>query len=116
PWETARLPRNVFTLGGRWAVDRESARAVRGARRSARVFGRSVYLVMSSRGDRPRTVRVYLDGKPIAGADAGDDVTGSAVTVRRQRLYRLVGLDGIEEHVLTLRFAPGVSGYAFTFG
>ena len=49
-------------------------------------------------------------------ADAGDDVRGGAVTVRRQRLYSLVKLDALEEHVLTLRLDAGVSGFAFTFG
>ena len=38
------------------------------------------------------------------------------VTVRRQRLYSLVRLDSPGEHVLTLRFDAGVSGFAFTFG
>jgi hypothetical protein len=38
------------------------------------------------------------------------------VTVRRQRLYTLVSLPREERHRLTLRFAPGVTGYAFTFG
>ncbi|MDQ3677393.1 MAG: cytochrome c biogenesis protein DipZ [Actinomycetota bacterium] len=116
PSSPGRLARDTLTLGGRWAVDRESARAVRGATLSARVFGRSVYLVMSSRANRPRRVRVLLDGGPIPRAVAGDDVTGATVTVRRQRLYRLVSLDRVEEHVLTLRVPPGVSGYAFTFG
>ena len=36
--------------------------------------------------------------------------------MRRQRLYTLVSLPKTEEHKLTLRFAPGLSGYAFTFG
>jgi Thioredoxin like C-terminal domain len=36
--------------------------------------------------------------------------------VRRQRLYRLVDLASPGRHRLTLEFAPGVSGYAFTFG
>ena len=36
--------------------------------------------------------------------------------VTSQRLYHLVSLPGVENHVLTLRFAPGVAGYAFTFG
>jgi hypothetical protein len=31
-------------------------------------------------------------------------------------LYELVSLPRAEQHRLTLRFAPGVSGYAFTFG
>ena len=38
------------------------------------------------------------------------------MTVRRQRLYSLVSLPGDQRHRLSLRFAPGVTGYAFTFG
>ncbi len=111
-----RLPRSVFSLGGRWSVNPESARAVRGATITARVVGSAVYLVLSSPGARPRRVEVLLDGRAISPADAGEDVRNGAVTVRRQRLYRLVKLDALEEHVLTLRVAPGVTGYAFTFG
>ncbi len=112
----AELPQSVFSLGGRWRVDAESARAVRDASITARVVGTAVYLVLSSEGDRPRDVRVLLDGKPIAPADAGADVRDGIVTVRRQRLYSLVKVDSIQEHVLTLRLDPGVSGFAFTFG
>ena len=89
------LPQSVFTLGGRWRVDKESARAVRGASITARVVGTAVYLVLSSEGDRPRKVRVRLDGKPIAAAEAGADVRDGVVTVRRQRLYSLVKLGRI---------------------
>jgi hypothetical protein len=60
-------------------------------------------------------VRVLLDGVPISAAQAGSDVHGGVVTVRRQRLYHLVRLRRTEDHVLTLRVDPGVSGYAFTF-
>ena len=112
----ASLPRSVFSLGGRWTVNRESARAVRDATITARVVGQAVYLVLSSDGDRPRRVRVALDGRPISAADAGADVRGGVVTVRRQRLYGLVKLDALAEHVLTLRLDAGVSGFAFTFG
>jgi hypothetical protein len=97
-------------------VDGESARAVRGATLAARVVGKAVYLVLASEGDRPRRVRVRLDGRPVSAADAGRDVRDGAVTVRGQRLYRLVEFDATEEHVLELRFDRGVSGYAFTFG
>ena len=38
------------------------------------------------------------------------------MTVRGERLYRLVSLDRVEDRRLTLRLPPGVSGYAFTFG
>ena len=97
-------------------MDRESARAVFGATITARVVGGAVYLVLASEGNRPRRVRVELDGRPITRDAAGDDVRGGAVTVRRQRLYHLVKLDSPGEHVLTLRFDAGVSGFAFTFG
>ena len=114
-----RLPQSVFSLGGRWHVDRESARAVRGATITARVYGGAVYLVLSSPGGRsvrPRRVRVALDGRPISPDAAGADVRDGIVTVRRQRLYSLVRLAAPGEHVLTLRFDAGVSGFAFTFG
>ena len=77
---------------------------------------KNVYLVLSSPGERPLPVQVLLDGRPISAADAGADVHGGVVTVRRQRLYTLVSLPRDEQHRLTLRFAPGVTGYAFTFG
>jgi hypothetical protein len=38
------------------------------------------------------------------------------VTVRRQRLYTLLKTPRSGDHQLALRFEPGVSGYAFTFG
>jgi hypothetical protein len=72
--------------------------------------------VLSSPGDSPRRIRVDLDGKPIPARAAGEDVAGGVVTVRRQRLYRLVRLPKVEQHVLTLRLDPGIAGYAFTFG
>jgi len=112
----AELPQSVFSLGGRWHVDEESARAVSSATITARVVGTAVYLVLSSPNDSPRRVLVELDGKPISAAEAGEDVRRGVVTVRRQRLYRLVKLKSLQERVLTLRLDPGVTGYAFTFG
>jgi cytochrome c biogenesis protein CcdA/thiol-disulfide isomerase/thioredoxin len=111
----AKVARNVFSLGGRWAITPESARAVSGATIEARVVGRAVYLVLSS-PDRPRRVRVLLDGHPIRAADAGSDVHDGVVTVRRQRLYNLVRVNATEEHLLQLRPDPGVTAFAFTFG
>ncbi len=112
----SELAQSVFTLGGRWRVDRESARAVRGATITGRVVGQNVYVVLASQGDRPRRVSVELDGEPIAPQDAGEDVRDGVVTVRGQRLYRLVKLDSLAQRVLTLRLDPAVSGFAFTFG
>ena len=100
------LIRSRFAFTGRWKVTDEAATALAtGARIDAHVVGKAVYLVLSSQGDRPRPLEVEVDGKPVR-----------TVTVRRQRLYTLVSLPKTEEHKLTLRFAPGLSGYAFTFG
>ena len=38
------------------------------------------------------------------------------VHVTSQKLYHLLSRPQVEKHTLTLKFSPGVSGYAFTFG
>jgi hypothetical protein len=96
---------NQFAFGGTWSIGKEPAEAVKDATIDARFSARKVYLVLSSRGERPRPVEVRVDGTPTR-----------TVTVRRQRLYELVSLPRAGEHRLSLRFAPGVAGYAFTFG
>jgi hypothetical protein len=66
--------------------------------------------------DRPRPVRVALDGHPVGDSLAGEDVRSARAMVSAQRLYRLIDLPEAGRHLLSLRFAPGVAGYAFTFG
>ena len=90
----ARRPRNVAEAG----IDLE-------------FDAKNVYLVLSSPGERPLPVTVLLDGRPIPLRDAGADVHGGVVTVRGQRLYALVSLpQARQQHRLSLRFAPGVTG------
>jgi cytochrome c biogenesis protein CcdA/thiol-disulfide isomerase/thioredoxin len=110
------LEPSQFALTGTWDVDGERATAAADAEIHARPVAREVYLVMASRDARPRRVRVLLDGRPIPTNAAGPDVSAGAVTVQRQRLYRLVSLPEVGEHDLKLRMPPGVSAYAFTFG
>ena len=59
---------------------------------------------------------MLLDGRPIAARSAGRDVHSARLRVKRHRLYELVDLPRAERHRLTLDLAPGISGYAFTFG
>ncbi len=63
-----------------------------------------------------RISRIGPTPKPIAPDRQGSDVRGGVVRVDRQRLYHLVSAPRVEHHALTLRFSPGVAGYAFTFG
>ena len=113
---TASPSLNTFEYSGVWRIAAQPAQAVSGAGIDVGFQAKNVYLVLSSPGGRPLPVKVLLDGHPISAADSGADVHGGVATVRRQRLYWLVSLPGDERHRLSLRFADGVTGYAFTFG
>jgi cytochrome c biogenesis protein CcdA/thiol-disulfide isomerase/thioredoxin len=107
---------SAFAYTGAWNIADQPARAVSNAGVEVEFQAKNVYLVLSSPGGRPLPVRVLLDGHPIPATDAGADVHDGVVTVRGQRLYTLASLPRNEQHRLTLRFAPGIAGYAFTFG
>jgi cytochrome c biogenesis protein CcdA/thiol-disulfide isomerase/thioredoxin len=110
------LQLNQFAFSGTWRIEEQPATALANAGIDAEFQAKDVYLVLSSEGAQARRVQVLLDGHPISAKDAGADVHGGYVSVTRQRLYALVALRGDERHRLGLRFAPGISGYAFTFG
>jgi cytochrome c biogenesis protein CcdA/thiol-disulfide isomerase/thioredoxin len=99
------VPLSRFALRGTWRTTAEASTAIRNASLDATFQAAKVYLVLSSAGNRPRAVRVEVDGRAV-----GD------VTVRAQRLYTLVSLPRAARHALRLRLAPGLSAYAFTFG
>jgi thiol-disulfide isomerase/thioredoxin len=109
------LALNRLAYGGRWRVDGESATAVDHGTISLAFQARRVFLVLGAERD-PAEVEVLLDGEPLAGAGAGEDVRAGRVMVNGQRLYRLVDLPEATRGTLELRFEPGVTGYAFTFG
>ena len=96
-----KLSDNELAFGGRWKVEDERAIALRGATLRLDYRARDVYLVLTGTG----SVRVLVDGKPER-----------TVRVAGDRLYTLVERAKIGDHLLELRFSPGVAGYAFTFG
>jgi hypothetical protein len=111
----ARLPLHALAYGGRWTIGGDGAEAGPDARLRLHFRARRVFLVMGS-PERSRTVRVWLDGAPIPDRLAGGDVRDASARVGFERLYRLVELPRVGRHELELRFAPGISGFAFTFG
>ena len=113
---TGSLSLNDFAFSGTWTIGAQPATAGAGAGIDVAFQAKNVYLVLSSAGGVARGVQVLLDGRPVSSADAGADVHAGKVTVRGQRLYTLISLRRDERHRLGLRFAPGVTGYAFTFG
>jgi cytochrome c biogenesis protein CcdA/thiol-disulfide isomerase/thioredoxin len=108
-------PAEGLRYSGTWRVSRQSATAVAHARLQLSFDARRVFLVLGS-PQRPRRLRVLLDGRPIPASLSGADVRGSTATVSFQRLYRLVELPNVQRHVLSLEFEQGLTGYAFTFG
>jgi cytochrome c biogenesis protein CcdA/thiol-disulfide isomerase/thioredoxin len=116
PPPTGELRLNSLAYSGTWKIAGQPAEAVSDAGIDLEFQAKNVYLVLSSAGERPLPVKVLLDGRPISAADAGADVHGGVVTVRGERLYTLASFPRDERHRLSLRFAPGVTGYAFTFG
>jgi cytochrome c biogenesis protein CcdA/thiol-disulfide isomerase/thioredoxin len=108
---------NEFGLHGTWTATSESVSPQSaGASITGRFQAAHVYLVMTSAGGTPRTVRVLLNGHPIPASQAGADARGAQVTVRGQRLYSLVSLPSDQQLTLTVEVPPGVSAYDFTFG
>jgi cytochrome c biogenesis protein CcdA/thiol-disulfide isomerase/thioredoxin len=95
------LPQNELSYSGTWTVGPERIVAGRGARLRLHFHARNVYLVLGGRGG----VETRVDGKRTR-----------RVRVTGDRLYTLLALPRVEDGTLELRFAPGVSAYAFTFG
>jgi thiol-disulfide isomerase/thioredoxin len=96
-----KLALSHFALSGDWRVTPEAATAGQNATLGAHVLARHVYLVLGGRGD----VQVEVDGRHT-----------KTVQVTGQRLYTLADFPRAGDHVLRLTVAPGISGFAFTFG
>ena len=92
---------NEMAYAGRLRVDPQHIVAGPGARVLFHFRAKHVFLVMGGLG----SVQVLVDGKPRG-----------SVAVTGDRLYTLLRERKITDGVLELRFTPGVSAYAFTFG
>jgi thiol-disulfide isomerase/thioredoxin len=112
----ASLAENDFAFSGTWNIAGQPAQAISGAGIDVEFHAKNVYLVLSSAAGKPRTVKVLFDGSPAAPGNEGADVHNGSLTVTGQRLYSLVSLPTDSTHRLALRFPPGVTGFAFTFG
>jgi hypothetical protein len=101
-----RLPRslgqNELAYGGNWRVDAERITSGKGAALRFHFVAKNVYLVLGGKG----RVRVLVDGRQVRTVP----VSGLS------RLYPLLQSKNSQQGILELRFTPGISGYAFTFG
>jgi cytochrome c biogenesis protein CcdA/thiol-disulfide isomerase/thioredoxin len=95
------LSENELAFSGIWTVQDERAVAGLSAALRLQYRARDVYLVLTGTG----RVQVLVDGK-----------RERTVRVRSDRLYTLVDRRKVGDHLLELRFTPGLAAYAFTFG
>lgn len=118
--QTFSIPQNVTAnklyLGGTWDVKGEYAHAQSATTTIQYAFqAKDVYLVASSASGVK--LAVFLDDAPI-GANGGADVAGDGtVTVKANRLYKIVHLRDYGAHTLRLEVqGAGLEAYTFTFG
>ena len=111
------LSQDSFSFDGEWFVSGEYSKAFENSKLNLDFEADKVYLVMREARDSGR-LRIYLDGKVVAGNLAGKDVDEAGyVNVGRDGLYELLDLPESGRHVITIEFLQGeVEVFAFTFG
>jgi len=96
------VPLNTLAYDGLWRVERQRIVAIDRARLRLHFLAQNVHLVLGGRG----MLRVLVDGKPVHTIRVGG----------LSRLYTLLSYPSLREGELELRFSPGITAYAFTFG
>jgi cytochrome c biogenesis protein CcdA/thiol-disulfide isomerase/thioredoxin len=102
---TLPFPVNEFGYGGSWRIGPQQALALGHATIQAEVQAKNVYIVLSPPAHGTGSVAVSVDGRPTR-----------ILHVTQQRLYTVASFASDSRHAIELRFAPGTSGYSFTFG
>jgi cytochrome c biogenesis protein CcdA/thiol-disulfide isomerase/thioredoxin len=96
------VPPNTVAYDGLRKVERQRIVAADRARLRLGFLAQNVYLVLGGKG----SLQVLVDGNPVRTIQVGG----------LSRLYTLLQYSKLREGELELRFTPGVTAYAFTFG
>ena len=95
------LAQNELAYAGGWTVGPQRIAAGSDARLRLHFRAQHVYLVLGGHG----RVEKLVDGRPVG-----------TIAVDGDRLYTVLSFPKAVDGVLELRFSPGLSAYAFTFG
>ncbi len=113
-----RIEPNKLYLEGNWGFREEFAHVTKApAKIVYKYSAKSVYFVASA--ERAITIQLLIDGKPISPDFMGGDVASDGtVTVKEDRLYKLVeNKAGYGEHTLEIIIPrAGLRAFTFTFG
>lgn len=110
------IPSRNWSLIGDWVIQSEYAEnKVAGAKIIYKYKAKEVYIVASSKSGVK--VKVLRDGK-IVGSERGEDVPfDGVVTIKEDRLYKLIQDSNYGQHTLELEIlSPGLKAFTFTFG
>jgi thiol-disulfide isomerase/thioredoxin len=111
------IPYNRFAYTGTVVVSREFAEPMAGTKLYFNFDSRNVYLVMRPKANTVSQIKVSLDGTVITYETQGADVKNGIVIIDSDRLYKLISLPTIQNHILELEFFDdNIQLYAFTFG
>ncbi len=95
------LSQNELAYAGGWTVGPQRIVAGSDARLRLHFHAQHVYLVLGGQG----RVEKLVDGRPAG-----------TIAVDRDQLYTVLSFPKLVDATLELRFSPGLSAYAFTFG
>lgn len=110
------IPVNYFSFGGEWDIMGEYSSSRKGSILEYNFQASKVFLVMRPGDNKPKQIKVYLDGKLVTTGNGKDVISGS-VTADSDRLYELIYLKSPGNHTLRLEFQDaGTEVFAFTFG
>ena len=107
---------NTLYLDGKWDIQPEYAETKSAAKVRFFYKAKSVYFV--AHADVPIRVKITRDGGQVLGDERGSDVDAEGyVTVKEDRLYKLIESKEYGAHILELQIpGNGLKAYTFTFG
>jgi thiol-disulfide isomerase/thioredoxin len=115
-------PDGAVMLVGRWRVERDGVFSDgHGAAAELRYHARSLYSVLTLKGEKPIRVNLFQDGSPLpkdsGGADVKFDAKGAFIDVTGSRMYYLVRSPAFGAHLISMQpESPGLGVNSFTFG
>lgn len=108
-----------FYFEGEWKITGEYATADKIPAKLFMNYQANKINFVADKTDKPVTIKIFLDGKPLSSQYRGSDVSADGtVTIDKAALYNLVntgndyGRHTVELQVMT----PGLKAFTFTFG
>ena len=112
-----KLLSNSFAYEGNWTLMPEYSSPTKGSKLQINFESKEVFLVARSKKSDAKFTVTLDGGQTGEEIFFGEDVIDGMVTVRADRLYKIINLPSAGAHTLLLEFLDDdIEVYAFTFG